>query len=73
LCLADLGSLPALPLCHAVILNWALQFVRPIGREQLLSSIYKALESVGILLLSEKILADDAVLNRLYIDHYLQF
>jgi tRNA (cmo5U34)-methyltransferase len=39
----------------------------------LLSNIYNALESGGILLLSEKVLADDTVLNRLYIDHYLQF
>lgn len=70
---ADLGCIDALPDCHAVILNWALQFVRPIGREHLLKTIYAALKPGGILLLSEKILAKDAVFNRLYIDHYLQF
>ncbi|MDP2902666.1 MAG: carboxy-S-adenosyl-L-methionine synthase CmoA [Methylovulum sp.] len=70
---ADLSCLTNLPDCDVVILNWALQFVRPIDRENLLKTIYKALKSGGILLLSEKILATDAVLNRLYIDHYLQF
>ncbi len=70
---ADLSYLPQLPACNVAILNWTLQFVRPIGREQLLKSVYEALKPGGILLLSEKILVNDPVLNRLYIDHYLQF
>jgi tRNA (cmo5U34)-methyltransferase len=70
---ADLSRLPKLPVCNAVILNWTLQFVRPIDREQLLKNIYEALRPGGIVLLSEKILVNDPVLNRLYIDHYLQF
>lgn len=70
---ADLSSLPDLPPCDVVILNWTLQFVRPIDREYLLRNIYVALKPGGILLLSEKILGNDSVLNRLYIDHYLQF
>jgi len=70
---ADLSRLPKLPACNAVILNWTLQFVRPIDREQLLTNIYEALKPGGIVLLSEKILVNDPVLNRLYIDHYLQF
>ena len=70
---ADLSHLPPLPACNVVILNWTLQFVRPIDREQLLKTIYQALKPGGIILLSEKILVNDPVLNRLYIDHYLQF
>jgi tRNA (cmo5U34)-methyltransferase len=70
---ADLSNLPALPACNVVILNWTLQFVRPIGREHLLGNIYTALKPGGVLFLSEKILSNDAVLNRIYIDHYLQF
>ena len=70
---ADLSRLPQLPPCDVVILNWTLQFVRPIDREQLLTNIYEALKPGGIVLLSEKILVNDPVLNRLYIDHYLQF
>lgn len=69
----DLSCLNALPDCHVVILNWALQFVRPIDRERLLKAIYTALKPGGVLLLSEKILAKDSMFNRLYIDHYLQF
>ncbi|MGZ8136717.1 MAG: carboxy-S-adenosyl-L-methionine synthase CmoA [Methylococcaceae bacterium] len=69
----DLSCLPQLPDCNAVILNWTLQFVRPIDREHLLKNIFNALKPGGILLLSEKILGNDPVMNRLYIDHYLQF
>ncbi len=70
---ADLSHLLPLPACNVVILNWTLQFVRPIDREQLLKDIYQAIKPGGIILLSEKILVNDPVLNRLYIDHYLQF
>jgi tRNA (cmo5U34)-methyltransferase len=73
LLVADLSDLPALPACNVVILNWTLQFVRPIDREHLLKNIYTALKPGGVLLLSEKILSNDAGLNRLYIDHYLQY
>ncbi|WP_019867607.1 carboxy-S-adenosyl-L-methionine synthase CmoA [Methylovulum miyakonense] len=71
--LGDLGNLRNLPDCDVVILNWALQFVRPIDRELLLKAIFHALKPGGILLLSEKILVKDTLLNRLYIDHYLEF
>lgn len=70
---ADLSDLPELPPCNVVILNWTLQFVRPIDREHLLKNIYSALKPGGVLLLSEKILSNDAALNRLYIEHYLRF
>lgn len=69
----DLSQLKQLPACQVVILNWTLQFVRPIERETLLTTIYQSLHPNGILLLSEKILSHDALLNRLYIDHYLRF
>ena len=70
---ADLSDLPPLPRCNIIILNWTLQFVRPMGREQLLKAVFQALKPGGIVLLSEKILVNDPLLNRLYIDHYLQF
>lgn len=70
---ADLSHLPALPECNVIIMNWTLQFVRPIERDHLLKNIYSALRPGGVLFLSEKILGNDSVLNRLYIDHYLQF
>lgn len=70
---ADLSTLNAIPACHVVILNWTLQFVRPIERDGLLKQIYAALQPGGVLFLSEKILSNDTQLNRLYIDHYLEF
>ena len=70
---ADLSNMPVLPSCNVVILNWTLQFVRPIGREHLLQNIYSAIRPGGVLFLSEKILSSDAALNRLYIEHYLHF
>ncbi|SJM93716.1 carboxy-S-adenosyl-L-methionine synthase CmoA [Crenothrix polyspora] len=73
LCIADLNNLQDLPTCNVAILNWTLQFVRPIDRESVLKTIFNALKPGGILLLSEKILSSDAVLNRLYIEHYLQY
>ena len=71
--LQDLCQLQTLPRCHVAILNWTLQFVRPLVRERLLACIYQALQPSGILLLSEKILANDPLLNSLYIDNYLHF
>ena len=70
---ANLSCLPELPACNVIILNWTLQFVRPIDREQLLQNCFNALQANGILLLSEKILGCDSGFNRLYIDHYLHF
>lgn len=70
---ADLTCLPGLPQANVVILNWSLQFVRPIEREALLKRIFATLVAGGILLLSEKVLANETVFNRLYIEHYLQF
>ncbi|CAG1023506.1 Carboxy-S-adenosyl-L-methionine synthase [Patescibacteria group bacterium] len=69
----DLSCLEAIPACDVIILNWTLQFVRPIDREALLKNCYNALRSGGVLLLSEKILGSDSGFNRLYIDHYLRF
>jgi tRNA (cmo5U34)-methyltransferase len=70
---ADINHLPELPPCDVVIVNWTLQFVRPIDREAVLKTIFDALKPGGVLLLSEKTLDNDPLLNRLYIDHYLQF
>ncbi|MCF6204943.1 MAG: carboxy-S-adenosyl-L-methionine synthase CmoA [Methylococcaceae bacterium] len=70
---ADLNALPELPPCHVVLMNWTLQFVRPIDRENLLRNVFNALKPGGALFISEKILGSSPQLNRQYIDHYLQF
>ncbi len=53
-----------------VILCLTLQFVRPINRAKLLKDIFDGLNSGGVLILTEKILAEDSVFNRDFIKHY---
>ena len=46
-----------------IILNLTLQFLQPAERPALLERIYRALESGGVLVLSEKIVFEDALEN----------
>lgn len=57
----------------AFILNYTLQFIRPLKREDFLTKLYAALRPGGILLVSEKTISHDSRLNREYIDIYHQF
>jgi tRNA (cmo5U34)-methyltransferase len=70
---ADLNAGVELRPCRIVFLNWTLQFVRPLYREALIRRIFEALEPGGALFLSEKVLLSSSLLNRLYIEHYLQY
>jgi tRNA (cmo5U34)-methyltransferase len=56
-----------------VILNFTLQFIPLAQRQLLLQKIYNGLNAGGILIVSEKILFPDAVLNQLFIDLYHRF
>ena len=74
LVLADLaGKDFSIENASVVIMNWTLQFIRPIYREQLLRKIAKGTNKGGVLILCEKVLVDQSVLNRLYIDLYYDF
>lgn len=57
----------------AVILNYTLQFIRPLQREGFLQNLFTNLRPGGILLLSEKVLNHDRRLNREYIEIYHRF
>lgn len=70
---ADIDADIALRPCDAVLMNWTLQFVRPIYRESLARRIANALRPGGALFLSEKILVSDSLINRLYIDFYYSY
>ena len=70
---ADIDPGLDLPRCNVVLMNWTLQFVRPINRESVVRRIAERLESPGALLLSEKVLVADSFLNRAYIDLYLEY
>ncbi len=68
----DLAQLDLKP-CSLVIMNWTLQFVRPIYRQSLVQRVCDAIRPGGALFLSEKTLVSDSQLNRLYIDFYLRY
>lgn len=69
---ADLAHIEFHP-CSLVIMNWTLQFVRPIYRQSLVQRVCDAIQPGGALFLSEKTLVSDSQLNRLYIDFYLRY
>jgi tRNA (cmo5U34)-methyltransferase len=57
----------------AFIVNYTLQFIRPLKREKFIRRLYNNLRPGGVLLLSEKIISHDHRLNREYIDIYHRF
>lgn len=57
----------------AAILNYTLQFIRPIKRENFLKNIYKSMKKGSILVLSEKLIYEDVVLNKQMIELYLNY
>ena len=56
-----------------VVLNYTLQFLPIEDREQIIHDIYQGLNPGGLLLISEKILIEDELLNELFIDLHHQF
>lgn len=56
-----------------VFLNWTLQFVRPLKRDHLIRRIYNSLNEGGVLIMAEKVLAEDSMINGLYIDYYYDY
>lgn len=55
------------------IANYTLQFIRPLKRVAFLKKIYDALESGGILILSEKMTSPNAMLDAQMIEHYHRY
>ena len=56
-----------------VIMNYTLQFVRPLYRDSIVKKIFQGLNPGGIFILSEKVLEDSTHISRLFIDMYYQF
>ena len=56
-----------------VVMSLTLQFVRPLYRERLLEDIRKGLHADGCLILVEKVIGEESLLNRLFIQHYHEF
>ena len=57
----------------ALIVNYTLQFIRPLLRESLLRRLHADLRPGGILIISEKTINQDIRLNREFIEIYHQF
>lgn len=66
----DLNAPIAIDSADVFIMNLTLQFVRPLYRDQLIANLYRSLKPCGCLILVEKVLADDSLLNRAYIELY---
>jgi len=56
-----------------VFMNYTLQFIRPLHRESVIRQIYESLNENGCLVLVEKVLGNDSLFNRLYIDLYYKY
>lgn len=56
-----------------VVLNFTLQFIEPEVRSALIQKIYQGLNPGGLLVISEKISAEDEVCNELLTDLHLDF
>jgi tRNA (cmo5U34)-methyltransferase len=61
------------PATGAFLLNYTLQFIRPLVREDFLRHLYADLRPGGLLILAEKTISPDARLNRDFIEIYHQF
>ncbi len=69
---ADLSQPLQIENASVVVLCLTLQFVRPLFRERLLKNIYDGLQPGGVLILVEKILAEESLFNRHFIEYYYE-
>lgn len=53
-----------------VFMNWTLQFVRPLHRDRLMRKIFAGMKEGGALIVTEKVVVSDSMINGLYIDYY---
>lgn len=70
LLVADLNKEVPIRNASVVILCLTLQFVRPINRQRLLEQVFNGLEPNGVLILVEKVLAEESGFNRDFIKYY---
>ena len=69
----DLNQSLRIENASVVVMSLTLQFVRPLQRERVLREISDGVNHNGCLLLVEKVVAEESMLNRLYIQHYYEF
>jgi len=70
---ANLNSGIILDNPSVVIMCLTLQFIRPLYREKLLQEIYTQMNENSCFILIEKVLGEDSLFNRLFINYYYDF
>ncbi|NLY03379.1 MAG: carboxy-S-adenosyl-L-methionine synthase CmoA [Campylobacter sp.] len=60
-------------LYDAVVMNYTLQFIRPLKRESFVSKIYNSLNKNGLFILSEKVLFEDGKMSKDMIEIYAEY
>ena len=70
---SDLSGNIEIKSASVVIMNYTLQFIRPLQREALVQEIYHGLNKNGCFILVEKVLGNDSLFNRLYIELYYEY
>jgi len=71
--IADINNGFEISNASVVILCLTLQFVRPLYREKLLKKIMDGLVENGVVIIVEKILAEDSRFNRDFIEYYYNY
>jgi len=66
----DLNNSYVFKNASVVVLNLTLQFIRPVQRDILIQHIFQGLVKNGCLILVEKVLGNDSILNRTFIKFY---
>ncbi len=69
----DLNSGIELENASVVVFSLTLQFLRPLNRGKIIQAIYDQLPQNGAVIVVEKILTENSILNRLFIKHYYKF
>jgi tRNA (cmo5U34)-methyltransferase len=70
---ADLNNGVQVANASMVIMNLTLQFVRPLHRQKLITTIAHGMRQDGCLILIEKVLSRHSTLNRFFIKYYYAF
>lgn len=73
LVVGDMEQPMGLENASVIFMNYTLQFIRPLHREAVVRQIYEGLNDNGCLILVEKVLGNDSLFNRLYIDLYYKY
>ena len=69
---ADLNQGIQIQNASLVLMVLTLQFIRPLHRDKLIRTILEGLNENGCLLLVEKVLGEDSIFNRLFINYYYE-